>query len=137
MENKLALRNQGGLSLFNDPFFSNFFGNSLFKNLAWDYVQEPAHYFYDEDSKQTVITVQAPGFAKEDIQIDVDATGISISGELNNEELKKRIGDKAFSYKMKRFGIDSKSVEAKLQDGILEIRFKTQESKTQKRIEIK
>jgi HSP20 family molecular chaperone IbpA len=135
MENKLALRNQG-ISLFDDFFFNDFFNNNWLKKIDWDYSAEPAHYFFDEENKQMVITVQAPGFSKEDIQIDIDATGITIEGELKNEELKKRIGEKKFSYKMRKFGIDSKSVEAKLQDGILEIKFKSQESKTQKRITI-
>ena len=135
MENKLALRNQG-MSLFDDFFFNDFFNNNWLKKIDWDYSTEPAHYFFDEENKQMIITVQAPGFSKEDIQIDIDATGITIEGELKNEELKKRIGEKKFSYKMRKFGIDSKSVEAKLQDGILEIKFKSQESKTQKRIAI-
>ena len=132
--NKLALRNHAGLSLLDD-FFTDFW--DIGWNIRREYDQEPAHYFYDEKSKEHTITIPAPGFSRDNIQIEVDGTGIKIEGELKNEELQKRIGNKKFSYHMMKLGVDPKSVEAQLTDGILEIKLKTQESKTTKKIEIK
>lgn len=135
MENKLALKNQA-ISLFDDFFFNDFFDNNWIKRIETNYYQDSVHSFFDEENNQMVITVEAPGFSKEEIEVDTDGTGLSIKGELKNEELKKRIGEKNFSYKIKKIGIDPKSIQAKLKDGILEVRYKSQESKSQKRIEI-
>jgi HSP20 family molecular chaperone IbpA len=132
----LALRNSSGLGLIDD-FFSDFFNDrwNLKRNI--DSYQDPAHYFFDEKTKEYVITVQAPGFSKKEINIEVDAGGISIEGELQDEELKRRIGNKSFSYKMRKPGIDENSINANLENGILEVRFKPSDKKDLKKIEIK
>jgi HSP20 family molecular chaperone IbpA len=134
----LALRNSTKPTLFEDVFDS-FFDNNFWLNRSFnDYSHEPATYHFDEDNKEHVITVQAPGFKKEDIDIEVDGRGISLKGEINDESIKGRIGEKKFQYFMKKSGIDSKGVEATLDNGILSIRFKTEEEKkVSKKIAIK
>jgi len=117
-----------------EEFFNDFFDWDL---KASSYYQEPANYFFDEETKEYVINVQAPGFKREEIEIETDPTGISINGEIKDEDVKKRIGSKRFSYKMKRLGIDSESVQASLENGILEIRLKIAENKETKKIPIK
>lgn len=119
-------------ALFNDLF--DVFDNNFWLNRNFsDYHHTPASYNYDEETKDHVITVQAPGFKKEDINIEVDNRGITLKGEIND----KRIGEKKFHYEMKKFGIDSKTVDASLEDGILSIKFKTEKEKSSKKIAIK
>ena len=135
--NTLALRNQSnGLSLI-DNIFSDFFNDNW---LSFSEIknQEPAYYFYDEKTGEYTITAQAPGFSREDIELEVVDDGIKLVGEIKNEDLKKRIGEKKFSYFMKVKNVNYKDVEAKLENGILEVKFKTKEKdKISKKIEIK
>lgn len=134
----LALKNSVTKpTLFND-LFDSFFDNNFWLNRNLnEYSYEPATYNYDEKNKEHLITVQTPGFKKDDIQIEVDNKGIILKGEIKNEDIKKRVGQKKFNYEMKKTGIDSKTVEASLDDGILLIKFKTEKEKSAKKIEIK
>lgn len=130
---KFLCKRNNGLGLIED-FFTDFL------NDGWQersFFQDAAHYFIDEKTKEVVIIAQAPGFTKEDISIEVDATGITITGEITNEETKKKLGEKKFSYKMRKLGIDAKTVDANLSNGILEIRLKNPETKDSKKIPIK
>ena len=141
--NDLALRNSKP-TLF-DSKLSPFGGllDSFFDNNFWldrslnEYSYEPATYHYDEENKEHVINVQVPGFKKENIEVEVDNTGISLKGEITDETLKGRVGNKKFHYVMKKMGIDSKNVDASLEDGILLVKFKTTKEKTSKRIEVR
>ena len=94
--------------------------------------QEPAHYFFDKEANEYVITVPAPGYLKEDIDIEVVEKGLAIKGELKDEKLKERLGERIFSYILERPGIKSKNITASLENGILEIRVKKEEVKKQK-----
>ncbi|NMC59554.1 MAG: Hsp20/alpha crystallin family protein [Candidatus Methanofastidiosa archaeon] len=104
---------------------------------TWDDRQELSSYYYDEQTKDHVITVQAPGFKKDDIEIEVDNRGISIKGEIKDEKTKGRLRRNTFHYAMTHYGIDSKTVDASLEDGILTIKFKNEKDKLSKKIEIK
>lgn len=114
-----------------DVFFDNIFW--LDRGLR----NEPASYEYDEENKQHVITVSAPGFKKEDIKLEVDGNGLTLKGEITDETMKNRLRRNAFSYSMKRNGIDPDSIDGSLENGILQVRFKTEKEKTTRVIEIK
>lgn len=123
-------------SLFNG-IFNDFFNDSwlTYKEIE---NQDPANYYLDDETGEYVINAQIPGFAKEEINIEVDENGLKFSGELKNDDIKKKIGNKKFSYLMKVKNIDDKSIDASLENGILEIRFKKKENKKiLKKIEIK
>jgi len=104
---------------------------------TWDDRQELSSYYYDEQAKDHVITIQAPGFKKDDIEIEVDNKGISIKGEIKDEKTKGRLRRNTFHYEMTHYGIDSKTADAALEDGILTIKFKNEKDKLSKKIEIK
>lgn len=134
----LALRNSVTKPTLFEDAFDSFFDNNFWMNRNLNgYSYEPATYRYDEENKEHVITVQAPGFKKENVDIEVDSRGISLKGEITDEAVKGRIGEKKFHYVMKKTGIDSKTVDATLEDGILSIKFKTEKEKTAKKIAIK
>ena len=136
----LALRKNQFMPTFWDDFFQNsVFNDDWFTNRDVEvYKQKPAHYFYDEENKQHVITAEVAGFTKDDIDIEIDERGIIISGEIKDEKLKERLGEKKISYIMKQENINPKDVEASLENGILEIRFKQKEKdKISQKIAIK
>lgn len=134
--------NCGVPSLFEGIFGSNFL-DSFFDNNYWlnrnldSYEQGMASSYFDDEKKEHCIVVQVPGFKKEDIEIEVNHQGISLKGEIKDESIKKRIGSKKFHYEMKKYGIDSKSVNAELKDGILNVKFKIEKEKNSRTIEIK
>jgi HSP20 family molecular chaperone IbpA len=122
-------------SIFDEDFF-NF--DSIFDRFWLDHrnhYPERAKYYYDEEKKEHVILAQAAGFKKDDIEVEVDDTGIYLNGNIK-EENKNRFGERKFSYRLGKPGIDTKTVDAVLEDGILTIKFKTKEEKISKKIEI-
>jgi HSP20 family molecular chaperone IbpA len=94
-----------------------------------------AEYDYDSDTKEHVITIHAPGFKKDEIKLEIDNRGLNIAGEIKDE--KRKAIRKKFSYLYGKNGINPDSVNASLEDGILTIRFKTDQGNNSKTIEIK
>ena len=114
----LALRGRELPSIFEDFFNDNWYSN----------FQRPAYMEWDEEDKGT-ITIEAPGFSKEDINIEADSRGIRITGEIKDESVKNRLTQSKFSYILKRSDLDTKNVEAKLDNGILTIDVKKAKDK--------
>jgi HSP20 family protein len=129
----LALRNSKP-AVFED-LWDSFFNNNFW--LDRNFNDQPAYYYYDDDSKEHVVTIQVPGFKKEDIKIEVDHQGITLSGEIKDDKIKGRVSRNNFNYSMRKYGIDPKTVDASLEDGILFVKFKTEKEKSTKIIEIK
>jgi len=127
--NGLALPNgtRGIPSLF-DTFFNDSFFNSY---------QKPAYMDWDEEKNNGTITIEAPGFSKEDIQIESNSEGITITGEVKDENMKNRLRQASFSYVLRRPDIDNKKVNAKLENGILTIDVQRAKDKLSRVIEIK
>lgn len=96
-----------------------------------------ASYSYDDENKEHVITVLAPGFKKDDIEIEVDNSGLIISGEIKNDNTKNKIHRSKFNYVMRKKEIDPDSIQGSLEDGILEVKFKTDKERSSKIIKIK
>lgn len=129
--NKLSLWNSRniGNTLF-DGFFDSFNFNPLIS-------QKEAFSEWSEDGNELCISIEAPGFSKEDIKIESSLDGIKITGEIKNEELKRKISTSKFSYILERNDIDGDSIEAKLDSGILEIKLRKIREKESKIIEIR
>jgi len=139
--------------LFNNEFFENVFGNELFKNAfgrtsIFDNIeyfedfeefkhQESGYYYFDKEKNEHVITIEASGFSKDDIEISVEEKGLKITGDLKDEKLKERIGEKTLSYFVNLKNIGAKDAEASLDKGVLEIRCKRKEPKKSSKIIIK
>lgn len=96
-----------------------------------------ASHNYNDDTKEHTIVVQAPGYKKEDIDVEVDSEGISIKGAISDEKFKSRLRRNSFNYGMDLYGIDSETVDASLEHGILTVKFKTEKGKTSKKVTIK
>lgn len=129
-------RNPGLLGDLLESFFADTHNDFDFDFLPVR--KSEATYDFDEKTREHNITVQAPGFKKEDIKIEVDNQGISLSGEIKDESIKGRVSQQKFSYFLRKPGINDDTVDAKLEDGILSVKFKTEkEKKTSKTIEIK
>jgi HSP20 family molecular chaperone IbpA len=111
--NGLALRNRnrGISSIFDDFLTDNWFSN----------YQSPAIMDWDEEGNNGVITIEAPGFTKDDVKIETNSDGIVITGELKDESLKNRLKQCSFSYILRRSDLDPKNIEAKLENGVLTI----------------
>ena len=125
-----------GLALLNrndrvPTLFVSFFNDSWFSNY-----QKPAYMEWDENGNNGEITIEAPGFSRDDIKIESTSDGISITGEVKNDKLKNRLSQSSFSYILRRSDLDIKGVDAKLEDGILTISVKKAKNKLSQIIEI-
>ena len=96
-----------------------------------------AKHYFDDETKEHVLTIQSAGFKKEDINIDVNNKGIEIKGEIKDENLKKRLCTNKFHYILHKEDIDPESVNASLIDGLLMITLKINSEKNTKTVEIK
>jgi HSP20 family molecular chaperone IbpA len=115
--------------------------NDLMEELLTDYVPSTngnyVNSYFDEDNKEHVIYVPAPGFKKDDIEVEVDTEKIRVHGKIRDKKMIKRLGEKEISFYKRYKGIDTETVNAELIDGILEVRFKTNEHKDLKKIKVK
>jgi len=102
-------------SIFDEFFFDTPIIPSLFSDIQNNYLID-----WGDDGKGS-ITIEAPGFKKDDIKVEVTSEGISIKGEIKDDGIKKKLSRSSFYYFIKRGDIDPKSVNAKLEDGILYI----------------
>jgi len=96
-----------------------------------------AKHHYDEKGKEHVLTIQAAGFKKENINIEINSKGLEIKGEITNEKLKENVCRNKFHYILHKNDVDSDSIEASLEDGLLIVKFKTSLEKNTKKVEIK
>jgi len=125
-----------GLALLNrrdsiPSIFDNFFNDSWF-----NHYQKPAYMEWDEDGNGGTIMIEAPGFSKDDIKIESDSNGITITGEVTDENMKNRLRQTSFSYVLRRSDIDPEDVDAKLDNGILTLGVKKAKDKLSRVIEI-
>jgi HSP20 family molecular chaperone IbpA len=115
-------------------FFSDFLSEDWFS--LPELKQKSAFMEWNEAGDEASISIEAPGFSKEDIKIESNSEGLIITGELTNDNTKKKVSQQSFSYILKRYDLDPKSVQAKLENGILEIQVKKEKDKKSKIIEI-
>jgi len=125
----LALRQNGNRGI--PSIFDSFMNDSWFSEY-----QKPAYMNWDEKENKGTIMIEAPGFSKEDIKIESDSDGITITGEVKDEAMKNRLRQASFSYILRRSDLDTKGVNAKLENGILQIDVKKAKDKLSRVIEI-
>lgn len=97
-----------------------------------------------EDEKQFEVSVVLPGMKKEDIKVDLENGRLNIRGErkMNKEEDGKNYYRVESSYGTfsRTFylpdSVDEDSIEAKYEDGVLNITIQKSEDKVKKQIEI-
>ena len=119
-------------SFFNSPMETNVFESSFKLDVA-------------EDDDKFLVEAEMPGIEKDSIDIDFDRgqLTLTVNSQIENTDEKKNyIHKERKSTRMTRsmyFGdIDEENINAKLENGILEIEIpKRKEEKTNKKIEIK
>lgn len=118
--------------------------NSFFSAPSHGASQLPAMDVYNEDDKQLVAEVQAPGFDKDDIQVNVHEGVLEIRGEKHakEEDKKKRsymVRESAASF-YRRIALpkhaDGDKVKAEFENGLLKVTVPFKELPKPKKIEI-
>ena len=122
-------------NLFNDNLFNNLF-ETVFKSNYFE-TESDAYIWFDKDNEEYNIKIKVPGWNKNEINIEVELDKMSISSNLETKDERSKYGVSSFKYFVKVRNIDSKSVDAQLENGILTIKFKIEKSKSLKKIEIK
>lgn len=122
-----------------DDLFNNFFSS------APSAQNVPAMDIYSEDDKHIVAEVQAPGFTKNDVEVNVHNGVLEIKGEKHQKEEDK---DKKRSYMVREShasfyrsialpkGADADKVSAEFTDGVLKVTVPLKELPAPKRVAI-
>lgn len=139
---------------FNDPFagltsmhsqLDDIFNSFFNTNMSQAVTQMPAMDVYNEDDKQLVVEMQAPGFTKDDIEINVHEGILEIRGERKEKEENK---DRKRNYMVResqssffrRIALpkhaDPDNVKANFEDGMLKVEIPFKELPEPKRITI-
>lgn len=137
---------------FNDPFagltslhsqLDDIFNSVLTPASQQPAMGLPAMDIYNEDDKQLVTEVHAPGFTKDDIDINVHEGVLEIRGEHKEKEQDKKrsyMVRESQSQFYRRIGLpkhaDGDKVEAHFEDGILKVVVPFKELPQPKRIQI-
>jgi HSP20 family protein len=124
--------------MYNSPLsglFENFFGDDFITN---EYAQFVPSVNLSEDEKHYHVELSAPGFEKGDFKIELNERILTVSGKHQTEKESK---EKTFSRKEFNYGsfirsfslpeeIDEAAIDAKYQNGILNVTLpKKEESK--------
>ena len=121
--------NFGLLDLFNrveKDFFN--FDDYFFKDVI------DSHEYLDKETGQSVAEVSVQGFKKDEISIELEQDLIRITGNKDESNSKwKSVNN--FNYVKYLSNVDPESIVAKIEDGILELRWKYKD-KVIKQIEI-
>lgn len=124
-----------------DDMFNDFFGTSA--PAVSSHI--PAMDVYNEDDKQLVAEVQAPGFTKDDIDINIHEGVLELSGEKHERHEDK---DKKRNYMMRessasfyrRIGLpkhaDTNNINAHFEDGVLKVTVPFKELPKPKKVSI-
>ncbi|MFW6377186.1 MAG: Hsp20/alpha crystallin family protein [bacterium] len=117
-----------------DPFLKSFFGideDDLFKDYALE------GFTYDSENEEYVGYFELPGLNKKDVEIKTDGNKLIIKGQVSDEKKQEKIGKREVYYEKEfRDKIKDDSIYAKLEDGILELRFKFKGESSMKSIDI-
>lgn len=100
----------------NNELFDLFMGDSMITSFLNDN-NTKAIQFADEDSKAYHLTIEAAGFKKEDIVINVEGRKLKITGTSSHEKVERSLNYHFTPPKP----IQTSNIEAHLEDGILSI----------------
>jgi len=97
-----------------------------------------------EEEKAFVVYAELPGVKAEDVHVDVEKGVLTVRGErtrrVEGEEAGWRRVERAYGSFTRSFSlpetVDPDAIEARLQDGVLEVRIPKREAPAAKRIEI-
>jgi HSP20 family protein len=126
-----------------DDMFNNFFTGLP----ATAHVQGiPAMDIYSEDDKQLVAEIQAPGFTKDDVEVNVHNGVLEIKGEKHEKEEEKKGKKRSYMVRESHASFyrsialpkyaDADSVKAEFTDGMLKITVPFKELPQPKKIAI-
>lgn len=127
-----------------DEFFRDMWSENQHKSGAATFL--PSTNIWEDENKFN-IELSAPGFTKEDIQVEVEENVMTISGEYKteNEQTDKTFTRKEFSYgSFKRSftlpeNVNTENIGAKYENGILKLELPKKEvevAKTTKQIQV-
>ncbi|ONI76930.1 heat-shock protein Hsp20 [Actinosynnema sp. ALI-1.44] len=95
-----------------------------------------------ETETDYVVELDVPGVQREDVTVDLNGTGLSITGELKERENKgavrhstRRTGKFSYRLSLPR-NLDADKVEAKLADGVLTVTVAKKDVAKPRRIEV-
>lgn len=95
-------------------------------------VIEDRKYFIEEDETEFVLEIPVSGFTRKDISIDVETDFLVIKGEDNGSRWTN-----SFTKKFKLTSkVDSESINAKIEDGVLKISIGKKKESIAKKIKI-
>lgn len=136
-----------GISLF-DPsrIFSDDFVDTVMSGTGFDF-QYTNELEMFEDENNVVVRLKAPGYTAEEVDITIEDTVLTISGE-NKEETEEENKNKKYYYKEMRKGSFSRSVTlpvrvkseeavAEFRDGIVHITLPKSEEVKAKKISVR
>jgi HSP20 family protein len=132
-------------ALYNSPlsgFIENFLGEDILPREHAAFV--PAVNLSEEKDK-FVIELSAPGFEKDNFKLEVNEKALTISGmhKSEKESAEKNFTRKEFSYGsfQRKFilpeGVNEEAINAKYENGILNISLPKKQEETKSKIEIK
>jgi HSP20 family protein len=127
-----------------DTLLGRFFGNRMLENGNY-----PAPYGVDvrEDADHIYVEAEVPGYKKDEIDINLENQTLTIVAE-HKEDKQNKEGDKAeWLLRERRYSrfqrsftlpptVDSQSVQAKLNDGILMVTLNKREESKPRRIQV-
>lgn len=118
--------------MYRTNFFDGFFDDFIQRDTVTN-----AKSFYNKETKTYEVFVSTPGFSNEEIDVELKGDKLVISGELENEDVIRKVGPNSFSYFVYQKNIDADSIQATLDSGILSVEFKVKEPKPDKKVKIK
>lgn len=131
--------------MFRNPWFHPLSGEwPVFRSLGWRFDESiPAVDVVDRD-KEFLVRVQLPGVEKDQLDISVTETSVTIEGQARKEEKQEQehyyraeISAGSFSRTVPLPGrIDPDAVEASYTDGILELVLPKQEETTRRKVSL-
>jgi HSP20 family protein len=127
-------------------FRSGFFGPSIFRHLEED--EEGLtipKVDVTEGDKEFTVTAEVPGYAKEEIKVEVENGRLSLHAEHKEEKEEKKehyhLRERRYGSFTRTFGlpenVDAEKIEAKVKDGVLTVSIPKVEETKPKAIEIK
>jgi HSP20 family molecular chaperone IbpA len=131
----MLLTKRDSFSDFIDQIFNDVFNHSDNLHL-YRLSEQNFSVDYNKDTKEHSIALLVPGFSKEDLSIESDSDKIIIKGEIKDNK-KGLINENKIHYEKSVRNLDKDTIEAKLENGILEIKYKEKENKDLNKIEIK
>lgn len=130
------------------PLFNNF-QNELQNDLSFFFKETSPGFNPNidlvENDKEYIISMDIPGLKKEDIKIDLSDSMLTISGERKNEsstnQNKVKLIEKSYGYFKRSFylpkDIELDSIDARYENGVLNLKILKNKERVLKSIEIK